>query len=185
MKELVTTIMILMLLQVTLLAQQTVLKQDVIVNGNKYFITLEKYNDKSEIWARHQLKMSHYLDERIMVIQTQTINKEDAMNLVCRSKKVFDGGKTIVGCASAVGSAVCIGTVGGGGIGVPVCSVMVMHTASGGLVDCVAGITSTISRHFGKQDFGYTVEQLAVTASWTSLVSAAIDGACEDWKANK
>jgi hypothetical protein len=184
-KELVSTIMILMLLQGSLLAQQTVLKQDVIVNGNRYFITLEKYNGKSEVWARHQLLMSHFLDEKIMTIQTQTIQKEEAMNLICRNKRVFDTGKTIVGCTSIIGSGVCVVSGGGAGIGVPVCSAIVMHTASGGLVDCVSGLTSVISRHFGKTDFGYAVEQSAGAVSWTSLVSVAIDAACVDWKANK
>lgn len=166
-------------------AQQIVLKKDALIDGSKYFITLEKYNGKSEIWARHKLMSSHYLDVKIVDLATQVSRKDEAMELICRSKKVLDAGKTIAGCTATIGSAVCIASAGGAGIGVPVCTAVITYSATAGFVDCVSGLTSLISRYFGKADFGYAVEMSAGSLSYTSLVYAAIDAACSDWKSNK
>lgn len=169
----------------TAIAQQTVLHSNFVFEGKSYKIILEKYNGRAEIWARTKLNMSNSGDVKIADLQTKVVSKDEAMNMICRSKDVYSDIKTVAGCAATIGTGVCVFTGGGGGVGVPVCYAAISYTASGGFVDCVSGLTSKISRFFGASDFGYAVEQSLGGFSVSSLVTTALDEACDDWKRNK
>lgn len=182
MKKNLILIQLLVLISYLAVSQQSILKEKVIINNEEYIITLEKYNGESEIWARTQLGMSNYKDVHIITLEQKLMEKDDAMQLVCRGKEIYDSGKTIAGCAATIGTGVCIATGGGAGIGVPVCTATVYYTATTGFVDCISGLTSIISRHFGYDDFGYAAEQAFGSVSAGSIVSVAIDAACEDWE---
>lgn len=160
---------------------QTVLRQ-YRQNGKAYFITLERAAGGGEVWAREGLNVSGARDILILRIKTKHLSKKQAIETVCRAKKVVDGGKAVVGCLATAGTGVCAATGGGAGVGVPVCIATVSYTASSGLVDCVAGLTGVISRAFGFDDFGVATEQAMGALSVSTLVSTAIDEACKDYE---
>lgn len=185
-------IVLITFLQTILFAQQIVLKERFIANGKSYFITLEKFNGKNLIFARKDLNRSQSEDIKIMEIKTKVIDKDQAMNMICRSKrvidagkKVIDAGKTVVGCAATFGTGVCFTTGGAAGLGVPVCLATITYTTSSGFVDCISGLTSIIGSHFGYDDFGIAFDQSTNSLSIMSLISNAIDSACEDWQLNR
>lgn len=163
-------------------SQQITIKNNTEIEGKRYFITLEKFNNSSEVWAREKLGMSNIGDVKIAKIDNKVMKKEEALNLICRSKDTYSTIKTVSGCASTVGSGVCLFTGGGGGIGVPVCYVTITYSISTGFVDCISGLTSAISKHFGASDFGVVVEQSLGGLSISSLVTTALEEACADWR---
>ena len=167
-------------------AQQIVLKSNAVINENIYSITLEKYNGSIFIWARKTLQQSNLDDIQILTVETKIIpSKDEAMKFICRSKNVYDNGKFALGCASVIGTGVCVATGGLVGVGAPVCIVTGGYMATTGAIDCVAGITEKIGSYFGYSDFGYAAEQAFGALSPSSFVSKALDQACSDWKAHK
>lgn len=166
--------------------QQVILKNSVLINGLSYTITLEKVNGKIDVWARKVLQQSNKDDINILSITTKIVpTKDQAMNLICRSKTIYDDVKFTVGCGSIVGTGICVATGGGAGIGVPVCIATAGYMATTGAIDCVAGIVDIIGSQFGYSDFGYAAEQAFGSLSPSSIVSNAIDEMCRDWKGNK
>ena len=177
------SIVLFLFLPSLLFAQQITLKSNFIDNGKTYFITLEKHNGEVTVWARKALQQSNREDISILTFNTKVMpDKDKAMSMICRAKNTVDNGRLILGCASVVGTGICVATGGGAGVGVPVCVATVGYAATTGLVDCVAGLTDKISSYFGYSDFGYAAEQAFNALSPTSLVSVAIDQACDDWE---
>ena len=152
------------------------------IKGTKYYITYEKNNGKSSIWARKKLLTSNMNDVKLADISLKKIDVNKAMKMICRSKKTLNTGKTILGCASTVGTGLCIVTGGGGGVGAGVCVVTVGYAATGGLVDCLSGVSSAVARQIGKDAIADGIDMTVAQASIPGMVSMAIDQACQDWE---
>lgn len=169
------------LISLSAFSQQTFLKMDKSVIPNRY-ITYESFNGRAEIWSRTRMRQSNGTDIKIMDMKMLVkATEEIAMNAICSGKKVYDGGKTILGCGSVVGSAACIVTGGGGGVGVPVCAVTMTYAATTGMVDCISGVTSAIGEKFGQED-AVQAAMAMNQASISNAISLTIDEACKDWK---
>ena len=166
-----------------LYAQDQILLKEYQYNGKKYYITLEKNFGVSEIWARQKLQTSILGDIKIASLKLAEQTKKNAMAAICSGRKIYDNGKLVLGCGSVVGTGVCLFTGGGAVIGVPVCTATITYGVAGGFVDCVSGITHKVAGYFGASDIMAATE-ISNNPTVASLVSMALDEACENWKSN-
>lgn len=165
--------------------------QSIIVNqkkidGTNFFIVLEEFHCNTELWARKKPNMSNKDDVKIGTFNIYQIDKSKIDNIIktiCRNKKHYNNGKTVLGCASGVGTGICVVTGAGAGWGTIACSFTISYGISTGYVDCISGVSSSIISKFkGGENYNRIIKAYNPTVS--SAVSGIIDEACNDWKNN-
>jgi hypothetical protein len=90
-------------------------KAEIISNvkykGKTYYVDVLKANSESvakvEVWLRISNVASSTGDFKVFELSGNTKTLASYTDLVCRGKTVLDAGKTILGCASVVGSVFC------------------------------------------------------------------------------
>jgi hypothetical protein len=157
------------------------------VQGKKYFVYLQVYCDRGELWFRTGQNMCSSGDLLVLTVyhDSRTIKKGqtlvDVAKALCNIKRIYDGGKMAVGCASTGITGVCliasVPTEGGAAL---VCSASIGYTVKTGLVDCVRGIVDWIgSKIAGDAKWAIVAAQYNVNlGKWDDVISYAIDAAC-------
>lgn len=164
------------------LYSQNVIGRDVI-NGKNYYIVLENFSGQPEVWAREHLNMSGVNDVQVGKFTIKSLTN-NAMGLICRDKKIYDNGALALGCASTVGSAICVMSGGGGGIASSACVFTISYGVKSGFVDCIGGLSNKIARAIGAGNYFENIRFLN-HPTIVSAISKTIDKACSDWKRNK
>ena len=158
-----------------------------VYNGRTYFIDIQTGGQHSVVWFRVKPEMCSRGDFRVMNLRAKVARRDDALATICRAKEYCDGGKTVIGCGSVVGSGICLaGAVPSAGASLVVCSVVLAYAANKGLTDCVFGISGVIAGALGKED-EYTDMMLGSSVAMLDfgwIVESAIDRACLDAKAD-
>ncbi len=166
--------------------EQTVIAESKRIGDSRYYITVENQCGTYEVWARRELQMSSNGDVLIASIQMDTERSiETVKETICRGKKIYDGGKLLLGCASTVGTGICAATGGGGGAGVAVCYVTINYAASTGFVDCLSGMAGLVGNALGEENWDVAMENALGQYRISTLVEQTIDEACNDWGKNK
>ncbi len=156
------------------------------MDGKTYYVDLVKNNATSAtVWFRAYPNACSRYDIRGMELVGQKLTLRDAGQLICRAKAVYDGGKTVAGCAATVGTGICgVATVPSGGTAAAVCGAVVTYTVSKGFADCLYGISDLIAAKLGyDRDWSLVRFQASVGAGqWATAIDKAIDAACADVK---
>ena len=148
---------------------------------NEYFtLECESNQNYSEIWLRKNPNACSIGDKKLGTINVGFQNSDQVKHLICRSKRIFDDGKTILGCTATLGTGVCVVTGGGAGVGTAACAIVTLYTVNTGFVDCISGLSGEIGKLTGQQGVSETLQITMNQASLAGLVSSAIDAACED-----
>lgn len=145
------------------------------------YITMETWGNSSQIWLRNNLNMSSMGDKQLASLAIRPASNPVLDKAqICRAKKYFDAGQTILGCGSVIGTAACVATVGGMGAATPLCVSVSVYATTTGLVDCVKGLSGLI----GDVLAGYGKETKLITSSMyptvSDLISLTLDAACDD-----
>ena len=163
-----------------------------LVNGRIYYIYLHEYNGtRAELWFRVKKDACSYGDIKVLEIVPRARRLDPKKSLVdiaktlCEVKKIYDNGKTVVGCVSTTITGVClVASVPSGGTAAFVCNVSITYTVSKGFVDCVTGIIdwigSTLTNDRDWAVFRFTTS--ISTSQMKDAVSYAIDAACAELK---
>ena len=156
-------------------------------NGKSYYVDVLDPSSKSilkaEVWFRLSNNASSTEDIKIFEIKANIKLLSDYASLVCRSKNILDGGKTILGCTSVIGSVFCaVGSVTTDGALAFVCESTWKYAVEYGAADCLEGVADAIAAYLGKQK---EWKLLGAGAQLTDpklleAISTAIDFMCED-----
>jgi hypothetical protein len=162
-------------------------------NGVNYFINLESIfisNElKSLIWLRIAADQKNAGD-LLMATITSKLKEADGSYGICRNKEILNDARTIVGCGTLVGSAICA---------------MVMPTPAGiipalalvcestwelalfkGAEDCISSSLGAIAEYLGKDEEFKSLELAANIAEKEKpeIFSGLLDRMCADLKQN-
>ena len=154
-------------------------------DGKKWYIDVLVSKKNATIWLRVKPDMCSIGDIKYMNVTASLSTLGKAGKMICRAKKVYDSGKTIVGCASTVGSLVCgAASASTAGSAAAVCSGVIVYTVNKGLADCVDGLSSAIASALGgEKEWAIVATQASITSGqWTKAIDKAIDIACSDLK---
>lgn len=156
-------------------------------NGKTYTVDVTTSGTSATIYFRVKPNACSAGDLYIgkFALSTKTVKKgqtiKQAAATLCTVKNVIDDAKTAVGCATSLGSVVCLmGSVPEGGITAVLCSGMIEHTLDSGLMDCVKGVADKIASHLAG-DKNWKKFALAYNINYgslTSAINAGIDLAC-------
>lgn len=161
------------------------------VDGKTYHVYLHDYGGRAELWFRVRKDASTNGDIKVLDLVPQTKSVPNNTTLqqfaktLCTVKSVYDGGKTVLGCASVAGSAVCLSaSVPTGGVAAVACTTTFRYAATKGLVDCVDGISDWIASSLGK-DRDWALFKTGVNISdkqWLGALNSAVDAACAEMR---
>jgi hypothetical protein len=118
----------------------------------------------------------------VSVSKNKMIN---AASAICRAKRYYDNGKTVVGCTTTVGSFICAaGAVSSSGATVVVCNGIIVYTTDKGFADCIDGVSSAIASALGngKEWSEIRAQVGASSGQFITVIDKAIDVACADLK---
>lgn len=159
-----------------------------VVGGKTWHVSLETSGTRADLWYRRVRNACSAGDFKALSLEARQQSKNPMLSLkdfakgFCTIKSVYDGGKTVVGCASTAGSAVCLtASVPTGGTAAALCSATLGYTIAGGARDCVMGLGGWISSKLGmEREWNLVAYQVSVgSGQWTAAISAAIDMACQ------
>jgi hypothetical protein len=159
-----------------------------VVNGKTWHVSLETSGTQANLWFRRVKNACSAGDFKALTLTASRKSKSSTLTLkdfakgFCTVKRVYDNGKTAVGCASTAGAAVCLtASAPTGGTTAVLCSAAVGYSVTTGASDCVMGLAGWISSKLGaEREWNLIAYQASVASGqWSSAVSAAIDMACQ------
>jgi hypothetical protein len=157
------------------------------LNNRTYYVDVLPSGSSADVWFRtsqyacspSDIYVAKITRGTVKVAAKQSISQ--AASAFCSLKKVYDNGKTAVGCAATAGTAVCLASSVPTGLTTAVfCSVAVKYTITKGAKDCLLGVSNTVAgwlageRNWSAFATGYNVR----TASWGNAIDSAIDWGC-------
>ncbi|MBO9635978.1 MAG: hypothetical protein J7578_22940 [Chitinophagaceae bacterium] len=185
-------LLVFLLLQMLCLASKAEIISNVKYNGKTYYVDVLKTTTgnvaKVELWLRISNIATSVGDLKVFELSGKTKSLAEYTDLVCRGKTVMDAGKTILGCASVVGSVFCAAaTIASDGALAFVCETTWNFAIDYGAAACLEGSADAIATYLGKQK---EWKLLGTAAQLTDpklieAISSAIDFMCEDVKKKK
>lgn len=159
--------------------------RSVSVNGQIWYIDVQKNDLGAEVWFRRNNNSCSPQDLRVMSIKVDRATLTQAGRLTCRAKSVYDGGLTIAGCGATVGTGLCVaasfpiaGTVG------VLCSGVIIYPASGGFATSLDRLSNIIATKLaGDRNWASIgISANVSTGQWLAAIDRSIDLACLDAK---
>ena len=158
-------------------------------NGRPYWVDVQPSSNTAQVWFRVRPLSGSYTpgDFPVMRVRASATSYKSAVRTACHVWQAYDDTKTVIGCASTIGSAACIvATPASGGTAALVCGAVVTYTASKGLTDCIFGVSGRVAEYLGaKPAFRAAAYTAKVgTGNLVGGMEQAIGLACDDVLAN-
>jgi hypothetical protein len=139
----------------------------------------------ASVWLRVNPHECGKDDVKVMELKAQNLHVAEAAKLACRAKEIYDGGKTIVGCAATIGTGVCaVSAVPSAGATAAVCTSTLLYTVDKGVADCLMGVSDAIASSLGyEKEWAIVAAKAAIdTGQFAIAIDKMIDGVCADIK---
>lgn len=152
-------------------------------NGKHYYVDVIAKGSTAKVWFRLNRNQSSNGDIHTMTLKAEKSTLNKVGNLICRSKKIYDNGRTMAGCLSTAATAGCaMATVSSGGTLAAFCTASFTHTANRGLADCISGVSDKIADFLGmEKEWKFLQVSVGLEFNqWTDVIDRAIDIACEN-----